>query len=748
MKKILISLIFISSFLISQEVEEVVVVSSLTSDDRQLSEIGDPIHVVSGEDLEDSGTQSLGESFDELLGVSSVDYGAVVGQPAIRGLLDGRVKILRNGLSVADVAGMGADHLNEVDLNNVSQVEIIRGPSSLLYAKGSIGGVINVIDNTIAKTDFEEQVGSLGFEKQSVNWGNAENFAYQKNVAGVNLSLAYKDSQFGNYAIPNGAILHSEDEHEEEGDHDEMDAETLANSDFGSTTSRVGLSVTGDWGYLGVSLEDQETEYGIPFHGDEHSEEEGEEEEGHDEHEGERIYAFTDSQAVNVSGGLVLNSPIVNKVDYFFRDTDYTFQEQHAEEEGDHDEEEHDDHGHEEGPTVFTNIAQEFGAIFDLPTSGLISSQKLMVNFLSMDESIAGHEAFMDPMQSESLNFGYYAGLDLSGYSLDLGLRYDQVNRQGSITEGHEEEGHDDHGDEDHGDEDHDEHEEMEVEYFDKDFDDLSFSASLGRQLTDAVSFDISFSSVASAPSGTAMAMNGPHLARGRFETGDINLSSERANNFEGSLFFDDGDYFGQLTLFQNNIDDYIYLQDELEEHHDEDHGDEDHGDEDHGDEDHDEHEEHSGLIHADFLQQDAEFNGYEFEFGRRFITDTGEFVLSYGRDSVNGEFSNGENVPRLVPARSLYTLSYRASDYRMRLTLKDVDRQTTIGDGETETEGFKMLNLLVKKEIELSSQFNLGVSFFANNLLDEVARNHASYVKDEVPLPGVNFGLRFNLEF
>ena len=153
-------------------------------------------------------------------------------------------------------------------------------------------------------------------------------------------------------------------------------------------------------------------------------------------------------------------------------------------------------------------------------------------------------------------------------------------------------------------------------------------------------------------------------------------------------------------------------------------------------------------MIHADFLQQDAEFNGYEFEFGRRFITDTGEFVLSYGRDSVNGEFSNGENVPRLVPARSLYTLSYRASDYRMRLTLKDVDRQTIIGDGETETEGFKMLNLLVKKEIELSSQFNLGVSFFANNLLDEVARNHASYVKDEVPLPGVNFGLRFNLEF
>ena len=108
MKKILTVLIFMATLnLVAQEVEEVVVVSSLTDANGQLSEIGDPIHVVSGQDLDASATQSLGESIDELLGVSSVDYGAAVGQPVIRGLLDGRVKILRNGLSVADVAGMG-----------------------------------------------------------------------------------------------------------------------------------------------------------------------------------------------------------------------------------------------------------------------------------------------------------------------------------------------------------------------------------------------------------------------------------------------------------------------------------------------------------------------------------------------------------------------------------------------------------------------------------------------------------------
>ena len=455
---------------------------------------------------------------------------------------------------------------------------------------------------------------------------------------------------------------------------------------------------------------------------------------------------------MNLRGGFIVNNGMLNGIDYFYRDTDYSFSEQHAEEEGHeeegHEDEGHDDHGHEEGPTVFSNQAQEFGAIFDLAVSGNVNSSKVMVNYLAMDESIVGHEAFMDPVESESFNIGYYVSRNLPGdFDLDLGFRYDQINRKGSVTEEHhEEEGHDDHGDEDHGDEHDEDHEEMEVEYFDKDFDELSFSASLNKQLNDSMVLNLSFSSVANAPSSTAMAMNGPHLARGRFETGDVNLSAERASNFEGTLFYNDGDYFGQFTLFQNSIADYIYLQDELE-HHDEDHGDEDHDE--HGDEDHDEHgDEHGNLIHADFLQQDADFNGYEFEFGRRFKLASGELEVSYGRDVVNGEFSNGENIPRIVPARNLYNLSYVGGDLSLKLTLKDVEAQKDIGDGETATDGYKMLNLLAMRNFNLSSGNNLKVSVFANNILDEVARNHASYVKDEVPLPGLNFGVKFRLDF
>ena len=44
----------------------------------------------------------------------------------------------------------------------------------------------------------------------------------------------------------------------------------LPNSDVGSTSQRLGLSKTGDWGYFGLSVSDTESLFGVPFHGDSH----------------------------------------------------------------------------------------------------------------------------------------------------------------------------------------------------------------------------------------------------------------------------------------------------------------------------------------------------------------------------------------------------------------------------------------------------------------------------------------------
>ncbi len=727
--------------------EEVIVTSSLI--DQTLSDIENPLHVVSGDDISATASQSLGESIDGLLGVSSADYGSGVGQPIIRGMSGNRVKILNNGMVVRDVAGIGADHVNDVDLNNIQQIEIVRGPSSLLYANGTIGGIINIVDSTIAREDFTESELKLGLEAQSVNDGDSHNLSYQNNLGGLNFSLAYKDSQFDNFDVPTGAILHGEDhddEHEDEheGEHeDEHEEEVgfLSNSDFENNALRLGVSKAGDWGYFGVSVNSVESIYGIPFHGDEHGEEhegeehegeehEGEEHEGEehgDEHEGERIFSTTDSEVVNVEGAYIVSNSWLKKVNYFIRDTDYSLTEQHAEEEHEgeeHEGEEHGDEEHAEGPTVFSNESQEYGAIFDLSNDDLL--QKISLNFVDEDMSIVGEEAFMNPTASEEMTLGYYLSKQVDSFHLDLGIRHDRTSRKGSVS--HEEE-HDEHEEEQHDEHEEEQHEE-EMDYFSNDYNATSFAMSLSKDLNENFDLNITAGMVERTPSAVELFMNGPHLATGRLEIGNTDLESEKSANFDATLSYDYEGVFGTFTLFKNDVDNYIYLQDETEEAHEE----------------HDDEDDHGGLIKANYLQQDAQFVGYELQLGTVIELGDGDLTLSFGRDSVAGEFRDDSNIPRMTPDRNIYGISYAKNSLELKLDLKDVESQRDIGSNETVTSGFSMLNFSAVKTFTFGQKQTATVSLFAKNLLDEVARNHSSFVKDEVPLPGRNLGIKVQL--
>ncbi len=193
----------------SQEVvEETVVVTSALVDTNHIDK---PLYVIDGNEILDGATTSLGEAIDGYLGISIADYGSAVGQPIIRGMSGPRVKILKNGMVNRDVSGLGADHLNDVDLNDISQIEIVKGPSSLLYANGTIGGIINIVDDCIAEMDFDGAEFAAGYETQSVNDGSSEYFNFKNNLYGFNFNFGYKNTEFGNYDVPGGAILHDED---------------------------------------------------------------------------------------------------------------------------------------------------------------------------------------------------------------------------------------------------------------------------------------------------------------------------------------------------------------------------------------------------------------------------------------------------------------------------------------------------------------------------------------------------------
>ena len=239
---IVILIAFHSSSLLSQDqnVEEILVVTSAIVD---TSEINNPVYVISGEDFLDGPTTSLGDAIDSYLGVSIADYGAAVGQPIIRGMSGPRVKILKNGMVNRDVSGLGVDHLNDLDLNDIQQLEIVMGPSSLLYANGTSGGIINVVDDCISALNYELPEFTVGYETQSVNDGSTENFNFKNNINGFNVNFGYKNIDFDNYDVPSGAILHEED-HE---DHDEEEHEEnmgfLNHSDYAAEATKFGLSL-------------------------------------------------------------------------------------------------------------------------------------------------------------------------------------------------------------------------------------------------------------------------------------------------------------------------------------------------------------------------------------------------------------------------------------------------------------------------------------------------------------------------
>ncbi len=672
MKKITYLIAILSAVTINlafaDDIEDVAVTSSILG---ATGTIENPIHVINEEDLNSVGTHNLGESIDNLLGVTNTDFGSIVGQPVIRGLSGARVKVLENGLVNRDVSGIGADHPIDIDLNNIQQVEIIRGPSSLLYSNGALGGIVNVVDNTISKTDFSEQEIKLGLEHNSVNDGDVHNISFADNVGGFNLSLAYKHANFNNFEIPDEAVIHEPGHTEEEKDH-------IENSDVKTAAYKTGFSIVEDWGYFGLSFKNIENVYGIPFHGEHEDPLPGQVEEE------ERIESSTDSDTINLKGAYKIASDFINEIEYFYSDTDYNLRELHI-------------GGKHNGEfTDFLNDAQELGAILDVSNDAL--TQKVVIRSMEEDTSILGEEAFMENVESEETSFGYYLGREFSTFDLDFGIRRDEVNRNSKVGS---------------------------VAY-DKDFDSTSYVLGFGFDLSSTTDLSLSIGSVERAPSSVEMFMNGEHAAIQRNEKGNPNMQAEEAQNIDLGLSFDNDVYYGSINFYQNDVDNYIYRKDRNP------------GVKGPGE---------MKLELADFVQKDAELDGYEIQVGTDFDFLNRNLGLSVGRDSVNGKFADGSNIPRMVPARNIYTLSYTEDNLSVDIDLTDVNAQNDIAtSGDSATAGFELLDLSISRSFALEGVEDFRVVLFANNLLDEIARNHSSTVKNEVPLPGKNLGIGFRV--
>lgn len=151
----------ITSFAQESRPEEVIVTSTAL---RETSlDIAQPAAVLSGDELRRQIAASIGESIATQPGVSASYFGPSASRPVIRGLSGERVLMLEDGVSALDVSSLSVDHAVAVESVLADQIEILRGPATLLFGSGAVGGVVNVVDGRVP-TDFSADADRFAFE--------------------------------------------------------------------------------------------------------------------------------------------------------------------------------------------------------------------------------------------------------------------------------------------------------------------------------------------------------------------------------------------------------------------------------------------------------------------------------------------------------------------------------------------------------------------------------------------------------
>ncbi len=142
---------------------EEVVVTARPIGSRGMAHIPQPVDVLTGEELREKLASSLGETLAREPGVSASDFGQGASRPVIRGLGGARVRMLENGIGSLDASTVSADHAVGIEPIHAEQIEILRGPATLLYGSDAFAGLVNVVNgrlpvNDTAPTRFQGDV--------------------------------------------------------------------------------------------------------------------------------------------------------------------------------------------------------------------------------------------------------------------------------------------------------------------------------------------------------------------------------------------------------------------------------------------------------------------------------------------------------------------------------------------------------------------------------------------------------------
>lgn len=694
---------------------------------RNESELPNAISVLGGADLQLRMGSTLGEALAGEPGLSSTAFVPGAARPIIRGLSSARVRVLNGGMGTGDVSVESLDHAVTSDPLLAEQIEVLRGPATLRYGSGAIGGAVNVVDGRIpANRAAKTLAGRIDLVGGSV--AGERTGALQLNGGGGEWAwhLGAVSRQTDPYEIPGYARLEEEhddhddedhDDHEDEDhddhddeDHDDHDDEDhddheeheeensfgiVPNTDLMTESGRFGFTrFFGDRGFLGVSFSGFRTDYGIPpgahshahhdhgdhddhddhGHEDEDHDDHGHEDEDHDDHDdhGEEEEHHEDGdirldmkqQRVDLRSSVYLSGPAFERLEVQISGTDY----EHVE--------------FESGQTgvQYTNDLLETRVeLFRREEGG--SRGSFGFQHVNRELAAVGAEAFIPPTQSNTWAVFTSQEIERGSVRWQFGARVEQAEHI-PINE---------------------------PEWAD----DEGVSASAGMVWTASEAWNLGLSATRSVrlPSPGELFSYGAHIPTRTFDIGDPDLDQEVGAGLDLTLRKEEGVIQGKLTLFRQDFKDFIYhafTGTEL-----------------------------AGFPVTIYSQADATMSGAELHARIELADWNGhDLHMEILGDTVDAEFDEGGNLPRIPPLRLGAGLHYHGHDWRAAVEWRWVDDQNDVAEQETPTDGYTMLNAHVGRRFTLKNQI-FDVLLRGRNLTDEEARVHTSLLKTFAPLPG-----------
>ncbi len=644
--------------------------------------------VLTEAELASRGEASIGELLRREPGISSTFFGPAASRPVIRGLGGDRISVLDAGIGSIDASSVSDDHAVAVEPATAERIEIVRGAATLYYGSSAAGGVVNVFDGRIPDSEPEGGIDgalrtSIGSVDESVE--AAGGFDALLGKSGDTSFVFHGEGYFrttDDYDVPGfaeSAVLRAREEAEEDEDHHDHEEEEHEEEEeaFG-TVPNTAMETKG--GAIGGSIIFPDGFIGV-------SAKiartlygvPGHHHHHEEEHEDEDEHDHDEDELGEETVNIDLEQERYDLMGEFNKPFLFvdTTKIRFGYADYTHQELEGDEVG-----TTFNNKGFEGRIEFLEKEFGAFRGAS-GIQFKHRNFEAIGDEAFTPPNVTDQFGVFTVREYETGIWHLQLAGRYEHTKT------------------------------EAESVGLSRSFDAYSASAGVAVEPTDNLFFGINALRTQRAPAPEELFSDGAHLATNAYEVGDPTLGKETARGVETTLHGEFGPLSVTVNGFYTDYQDFVALipnGDEIDE-----------------------------LPVFEFAARDAVFKGFEAQTDAELFSLAGFDVSARAQvDYVRANFKGGDSVPRIPPLRSILGLEARSSHLDLRGEVEIAAEQDRFAAYELPTDGYTLVNFAATWRPG-GETHGLSVQLRADNVTNEDARLHTSFLKDVAPLPGRN---------